>query len=71
MRIPDLGIALGIDSPRPANRIIFTVHDTGSAVKGRHIDIFAGLGDQGREIAEKINDLQKRKFVIEVVGYQP
>jgi len=71
LRIPQCDVPLGTDFPKPASEIIFEVEDTGSAVKNRHIDIFAGFGDKGRKLAEKINDLQPKKFVIEVVEVCP
>lgn len=71
LRILDCDVALGEGSSRQVSEIIFTVEDTGGAVKNRHVDIFTGFGDHGRKMAEKINDLQKRKFVIEVVECQP
>ena len=52
----------------PARDIIFEVQDTGSAVKGRHIDLFVGKGDHGRSIAEKFGT---RRMVIEVIQPVP
>ncbi|HLM84212.1 MAG TPA: 3D domain-containing protein [Candidatus Bathyarchaeia archaeon] len=61
-------ILLGRYHHIPAQNIIFEVQDTGSGVKGRRIDLFAGRGDHGRKIAEKFGS---RKMVIEVIQCIP
>lgn len=68
LRIIGCDVLLEKDSaPVPISDLIFQVEDTGGAVKNLHIDVFTGPGDRGRELAEEINDLQPKKFVIEVV----
>jgi 3D (Asp-Asp-Asp) domain-containing protein len=65
-RIIGCPVQLGTNYPQPTSNLIFEVEDTGSAVKGRHIDIFTGFGDYGRETAEKINNGRKH-YVIELI----
>lgn len=64
-RIPGCPVALGAASPKQASNLIFEVQDTGGAVKGRHVDIFAGFGDYGLETAAKINN-GKSHYQIEI-----
>jgi len=61
-------VFLGISSQTPARDIIFEVQDTGSGVKGHHVDLFVGWGDHGRKIAENFG---RRKMIIEVVQCLP
>jgi 3D (Asp-Asp-Asp) domain-containing protein len=68
-RLPECDdILLGTDRKIPVRDIIFEVQDTGSGVKGRHVDLFTGFGDHGRKIAEKVGS---RKMTIEVVQCLP
>ena len=32
----------------------FVAHDTGGAIKGKHLDVFCGYGEEGRKMADKI-----------------
>ncbi len=68
-RIPKCAEVLGKRKLTPTSKIIFTVEDTGSGVKGRHVDIFTGFGDHGRKLAENFNNKRSR-YVIEIVKRQ-
>jgi 3D (Asp-Asp-Asp) domain-containing protein len=67
-RIRKCNGTLGASTPKPVNEIIFTVEDTGGAIKGRHVDIFTGHGDLGRRLAENFDS---GSYTIEVVKYLP
>lgn len=63
-RIPNCDKLIGPPPGKPVKDIIFTVLDTGGGVKGKHVDIFTGVGDDGCRIARNF-DCQK--YLIEVV----
>ena len=69
-RIVGCSAALRSENERVSD-VVFTVWDTGGAIKGKKIDVFAGFGDQGREIAENINNQKKERYLIEVVQCPP
>lgn len=64
-RILDCDIILNTKPPTPVKNIIFEVQDTGSKIKGKHIDIYVGESDTGRQNAEKI---ACRKHLIEIIN---
>jgi 3D (Asp-Asp-Asp) domain-containing protein len=59
-------VMLGEKNLKPVSDIIFTVEDTGGGVKGNHVDIFTGFGNEGCETAVNFGS---RRYVIEVVDY--
>jgi len=63
-RIVDCDVSLGEKNLKPVSEIIFTVEDTGGGVKGHHVDIFTGFGNEGCETAVNFGS---RRYVIEVV----
>jgi 3D (Asp-Asp-Asp) domain-containing protein len=63
-RIIDCDVLLGEKNLKPVSGIIFTVEDTGGGVKGNHVDIFTGFGNEGCETAVNFGS---RRYVIEVV----
>lgn len=66
-RVPGCGFQFGNEKSKPMNEFIFTIQDTGAAMKDTrkiHIDIFMGFGDPGRAAAEKFG---RRTLAVEVI----